>query len=76
MTSKQLSDLVAETPQELIRAKKPKVDDFTQVDEDGAKTVNTDDFKQALADWADKEQEFIRDPQYIKEKTGTLNVSK
>lgn len=72
MTSKQLSDLVAETPQELIRAKKPKVDDFTQVDEDGAKTVNTDDFKQALADWADKEQEFIRDPQYIKEKTGTL----
>lgn len=56
MTSEDLRELVAQTPQEPMRAKKPKLDDFTDYLEDGAKTVHTDEFKQALADWADQEK--------------------
>ena len=73
MTSEDLRELVAQRPQEPMRAKKPKLDDFTDYLEDGAKTVHTDEFKQALADWADQEKELITDPDYIKEQTQTLN---
>ena len=72
MTSEDLRELVSQTPQEPIRSKKPKLDDFTDYLEDGAKTVHTDEFKQALADWADQERELITDPDYIKEQTQTL----
>ncbi len=72
MTSENLRELVSQTPQEPIRSKKPKLDDFTDYLKDGAKTVHTDEFKQALADWADQERELITDPDYIKEQTQTL----
>lgn len=72
MTSEQLKKLVSQTPLEPTRATKPKLEDFTEYSEEGAKTVHTDDFKQALADWVEQEREFINNPQYIQEKTSTL----
>ena len=72
MTSQQLNELVAQTPKEPTRAPKPKLEDFTEYSEEGAKTVHTDEFKQALSDWTEQEREYISDPQYISEKSSTL----
>ena len=72
MTSQQLNELVAQTPKEPTRAPKPKLEDFTEYSEEGAKTVHTDEFKQALADWTEQEHEYISNPQYISEKSSTL----
>lgn len=72
MTSQQLDELVAQTPKEPTRAPKPKLEDFTEYSEEGAKTVHTDDFKQALSDWTEQEREYISNPQYILEKSSTL----
>ena len=72
MTSQQLNELVAQTPKEPTRAPKPKLEDFTDYSEEGAKTVHTDEFKQALSDWTEQEREYISDPQYISEKSSTL----
>lgn len=72
MTSQQLNELVAQTPKEPTRAPKPKIEDFTEYSEEGAKTVHTDEFKQALSDWTEQEREFINDPQYISDMTTTL----
>lgn len=72
MTSQQLNELVAQTPKEPTRAPKPKLEDFTEYSEEGAKTVHTDEFKQALSDWTEQEREFINDPQYISDMTTTL----
>ena len=72
MTSQQLNELVAQTPKEPTRAPKPKLEDFTEYSEEGAKTVHTDDFKQALSDWTEQEREYISNPQYISEKSSTL----
>lgn len=38
---------------ESTRAPKPKLEDFTEYSEE-AKTVHTDDFKQALSDWTEQ----------------------
>ena len=72
MTSQQLNELVAQTPKEPTRAPKPKLEDFTEYSDEGAKTVHTDEFKQALSDWTEQEREYISDPQYISEKSSTL----
>ncbi len=72
MTSQQLNELVAHTPKEPTRAPKPKLEDFTEYSEEGAKTVHTDEFKQALSDWTEQERDYISNPQYISEKSSTL----
>ncbi len=72
MTSQQLNELVAQTPKEPTRAPKPKLEDFTEYSEEGAKTVHTDEFKQALSDWTEQEREYISNPHYISEKSSTL----
>jgi putative DNA primase/helicase len=74
MTSQQLNELVAQTPKEPTRAPKPKLEDFTEYSEEGAKTVHTDEFKQALSDWAEQEREYISNPQHISDMTSTLKV--
>ena len=72
MTSQQLNELVSQTPKEPTRAPKPKLEDFTEYSEEGAKTVHTDDFKKALSDWTEQERDYIGNPHYISEKSSTL----
>ncbi|MFZ2577463.1 MAG: phage/plasmid primase, P4 family [Lactococcus hircilactis] len=76
MTTDPLKDLAEQTPQKDIRSQKPKIEDFTEYNEDGIKTVSQTAYTEAVVNWIEQEREIINSYDYIQEHTQNLKKIK